>query len=33
MNSNYWNDKVEWLNAIRTGWFNEDYIQFLVEKE
>ena len=32
MNSNYWNDKVEWLKAVRTGWFNEDYIQFLVEK-
>lgn len=32
MHSNYWNDKVEWLKAIRTGWFNEDYIQFLVDK-
>lgn len=32
MNSNHWNDKIEWLKAIRTGWFNEDYIQFLVEK-
>lgn len=32
MNSDYWNDKVEWLKTIRKGWFNEDYIQFLVEK-
>ncbi len=32
MHSNYWNDRVEWLKAIRTGWFNEDYIQFLVDK-
>lgn len=32
MNENYWNDKAGWLKAIRTGWFNEDYIEFLVEK-
>ncbi len=32
MNANRWNDKVEWLKAIRTGWFNEDYIQFLIDK-
>ena len=32
MNANYWNDKVDWLKAVRAGWFNEDYIQFLVEK-
>jgi len=32
MNANYWNDKAYWLKAMRTGWFNEDYIEFLVEK-
>lgn len=32
MNANYWNDKADWLKAVRTGWFNEDYIEFLVEK-
>lgn len=32
MNANYWNDKADWLKAMRTGWFNEDYIEFLVEK-
>lgn len=32
MNAKYWDNKVEWLKAIRTGWFNEDYIEFLVEK-
>ncbi len=32
MNKKYWDDKVDWLKAIRTGWFNEDYIEFLVEK-
>ncbi|MCQ1530056.1 methyltransferase domain-containing protein [Lutispora saccharofermentans] len=32
MNAKYWDNKVEWLKAIRTGWFNVDYIEFLVEK-
>lgn len=32
MSENYWNDKVDWLKAIRAGWFNEDYIEFLVDK-
>jgi SAM-dependent methyltransferase len=32
MDKKYWDDKAEWLKAIRTGWFNEDYIEFLVEK-
>lgn len=32
MSENHWNDKLDWLKAIRTGWFNEDYIEFLVEK-
>ncbi len=32
MNADFWNDKAEWLKTIRTGWLNEDYIQFLIEK-
>lgn len=32
MNANHWNDKLEWLKAVRTDWFNEDYIKFLIEK-
>lgn len=32
MNVKYWDDKVDWLKAIRMGWFNEDYLEFLVEK-
>lgn len=32
MSEPFWNDKLEFLKAIRTGWCNNDYIEFLVEK-
>ena len=32
MNESYWNERLEFLKAIRTGWCNDDYIEFLVEK-
>lgn len=32
MNDSYWNGKLEFLKAIRSGWCNNDYIEFLVEK-
>lgn len=32
MKESYWNGRLEFLKAIRTGWCNEDYIEFLVEK-
>lgn len=32
MDKKYWNNRIEWLKAVCTGWFNEDYIEFLVEK-
>lgn len=32
MGKSIWNGSLEFLKAVRTGWFNDDYIQFLVEK-
>lgn len=32
MNESYWNGRLDFLKAIRTGWCNNDYIEFLVEK-
>lgn len=32
MSESVWNGSLEFLKAIRTGWFNDDYIEFLVEK-
>jgi 2-polyprenyl-3-methyl-5-hydroxy-6-metoxy-1,4-benzoquinol methylase len=32
MNESYWNEKMDFLKAIRTGWFNDDYIEFLIDK-
>jgi hypothetical protein len=32
MSELYWNEKLDFLKAIRTGWCNDDYIEFLVEK-
>jgi SAM-dependent methyltransferase len=32
MNDKNWDDKAGWLKAIRAGWFNEDYIGFLVDR-
>ncbi|WP_066498263.1 class I SAM-dependent methyltransferase [Abyssisolibacter fermentans] len=32
MNDSYWNVKLEFLKAIRSGWCNDDYIEFLVDK-
>lgn len=32
MSETIWNEKLDFLKAIRTGWCNDDYIQFLVEK-
>ncbi|GKU27872.1 class I SAM-dependent methyltransferase [Clostridium folliculivorans] len=32
MNEIIWNEKLDFLKAIRTGWCNADYIEFLVEK-
>ncbi|WP_304942998.1 hypothetical protein [Vallitalea guaymasensis] len=32
MNDSYWNNKVEFLKAIRSGWCNDDYIKFLIDK-
>lgn len=32
MSEPFWNDKLEFLRAIRTGWCNNDYIEFLVDK-
>ena len=32
MNELYWNGRLNFLKAIRTGWCNDDYIEFLVEK-
>lgn len=32
MNELYWNGRLDFLKAIRTGWCNDDYIEFLVEK-
>jgi ubiquinone/menaquinone biosynthesis C-methylase UbiE len=28
----YWNERLDFLKAIRTGWCNDDYIEFLIEK-
>lgn len=28
----FWNEKLDFLKAIRTGWCNNDYIEFLVER-
>ncbi|MFL0269382.1 class I SAM-dependent methyltransferase [Candidatus Clostridium radicumherbarum] len=32
MSQSIWNERLEFLKAIRTGWCNDDYIEFLVEK-
>jgi SAM-dependent methyltransferase len=32
MSEALWNEKLDFLKAIRTGWFNTDYIEFLVER-
>lgn len=32
MSEALWNEKLNFLKAIRTGWCNEDYIEFLVER-
>jgi 2-polyprenyl-3-methyl-5-hydroxy-6-metoxy-1,4-benzoquinol methylase len=32
MSKSVWNGSLEFLKAIRTGWLNDDYIEFLVEK-
>lgn len=32
MSENSWNNKLDFLKAIRTGWCNTDYIEFLVDK-
>jgi SAM-dependent methyltransferase len=32
MSETIWNEKLNFLKAIRTGWCNDDYIEFLVEK-
>lgn len=32
MNDSYWDDRLEFLKAIRSGWCNDDYIEFLVDK-
>ena len=32
MSETIWNEKLDFLKAIRTGWCNTDYIEFLVEK-
>lgn len=32
MSETIWNEKLDFLRAIRTGWCNTDYIEFLVEK-
>jgi SAM-dependent methyltransferase len=32
MNETFWNEKLGFLKAIRTGWCNDDYIEFLVER-
>lgn len=32
MSESYWNERLDFLKAIRTGWCNDDYIEFLVEK-
>lgn len=32
MSESLWNEKFEFLKAIRTGWCNSDYIEFLVQK-
>ncbi|MDU1413537.1 MAG: class I SAM-dependent methyltransferase [Clostridium sp.] len=32
MNESYWNKQLDFLKSIRTGWFNNDYIEFLIDK-
>ena len=32
MSENSWNEKLDFLKAVRTGWCNSDYIEFLVER-
>lgn len=32
MSESIWNGRLDFLKAIRTGWCNNDYIEFLVEK-
>lgn len=32
MSKTFWNEKLDFLKAIRTGWCNDDYIEFLVGK-
>lgn len=32
MSELYWNERKEFLSAIRTGWCNEDYIEFLIDR-
>ena len=32
MSETSWNEKLDFLKAVRTGWCNNDYIEFLVQK-
>lgn len=32
MSENSWNEQLSFLKAVRTGWCNNDYIEFLVER-
>jgi SAM-dependent methyltransferase len=32
MSEAYWNERLNFLKAVRTGWCNDDYIKFLIEK-
>jgi SAM-dependent methyltransferase len=32
MSDTSWNEKLDFLKAVRTGWFNNDYIEFLIER-
>jgi hypothetical protein len=31
MSEKFWNEKLDFLKAIRTGWCNEDYFEFYLE--
>lgn len=32
MSETSWSDKLDFLKAVRTGWFNNDYMEFLIKK-
>lgn len=32
MSETFWNEKLDFLKAIRTGWCNDDYMEFLIQK-